>query len=98
MTASAVAANISDEPVIEIDSRNSEILAEGFFFADPMHKLEYFKCQSSEDIEKLKEKYKINPNVQIITEKDTYKEKIMEAYPEPKYGTLNRLLETWRGS
>ena len=73
MTASAIAANICDEPVIEIDSRNAEILAEGFFFANPMPKLEYFKCQSPEDIEKLKEKYKISPNVKIITDKDTYK-------------------------
>ena len=83
MTACAIATQLGKGrkfPTVEIDWLNAEVLSSTMFEVNPIPKLEIYKCHSSESIENLKHKYKIDQKIKIKIGK--FKQEIEQVYPE----------------
>ena len=68
MTACAIASQLGKGkkfPTVEIDGFNAEVLSSTMFDSNPIKDLEIYKCRSSESIENLKCKYKIDQKIKI---------------------------------
>ena len=81
-------------PSVIIDGFHADVLTSKNFDYNPIADLEIYNCNSEEDINKLKCKYKIDKRIKIKIDQFSQKE-ASEVYPEKSHDALLRLIKQW---